>query len=322
MSATCRANSCDRTPHEGPYCRAHRHRALQQLRDIALAEREFAAHFPHSESSRCAALSGCSRPTTVPGLCRRHLDDLLAAAGRASMVMLRRQLLLVNKPVCAAPGCVRFARFPRRGTLCHGHQMRQSQGLPLTPLRPPRSLKHLTATSTTPRMPGGATGPCRVEVCEREAAARGLCLAHYKRAVANNGDPGTSRVGGRPPPPKTCTRDGCDRAHARRGLCRRHLDASRHRPPACTSTGCTATASPDGRCPAHPASPGGARPTCEAPECPRVSRRFGLCERHHAELRAAHERCSTPGCTAPHYRHGLCSDDFRQARRRDYQLAA
>lgn len=63
-------------------------------------------------------------------------------------------------------------------------------------------------------------GTCSVLGCERQAWARELCNAHYRR-WRENGDPGAAVVRDRIPGRK-CKVEGCDRDHVCRGMCRSH----------------------------------------------------------------------------------------------------
>lgn len=112
---------------------------------------------------------------------------------------------------------------------------------------------------------------CSVAGCDRPAAARGLCSAHYMR-LRHHGDvqadvpikPMMMHKIGEPPKSPTCTVDGCEQnAHAR-GWCDMHYARwKRHGDPSSSSLS------------------GRTQDTCTEDGCGRPAKTRGLCEMHY-----------------------------------------
>lgn len=119
-------------------------------------------------------------------------------------------------------------------------------------------------------MPKGTPGkpPCKhPDGCPRPHYGNGWCALHYKRAKANNGDPGPVGPLFERGAHETCSVDGCGRPHEAKGKCSLHYGRERlgrEIPPDVA----------DGRV--------RERGPCSVDGCPKVSVTSDLCATHYA----------------------------------------
>ena len=322
---------------------------------------------PKGSQKICTHL-GCNRPARARGLCTAHYQRVHYAEKHGAVLPTKEEQPpaviveeppivkfakvrdphtgeIIEKQLCATPGCTRPAKYEGR---CWTHTDHEKVALKATKEKP----QVAPAKEDLPK----PSKVCSVPGCGGKIASRGMCNKHYQQQLRKEGAPS-----------KICKVPGCGQSVRKQGLCRRHLLNKAATPTAkkaartlCSVPECTKPARVHGMCKVHyqkkyraevrakkraqedaetnmwkqrfasgefddvpPTDPVRKNPSlCSVEGCDRPKRTFGLCYKHRneqkgtkakdKEVAAGAVHCKAIGCAKPVHARGLCNSHYNK----------